>query len=40
MLLRVEDGGRAVRIKPISEIVKLLDYSLTIEKLDLDNKIQ
>ena len=40
MLLRVEDGGHAVWIKPISEIVKLLDYSLTIEKLDLDNKIQ
>ena len=40
MLLRVEDGGHAVWIKPISEIVKLLDYSLTTEKLDLDNKIQ
>lgn len=40
MLLRVEDGGHAVWVKPISEIVKLLDCSLSIEKLNLDNKIQ
>lgn len=31
MLLRVEDGGHAVWVKPISEIVKFLNYSLSIE---------
>lgn len=40
MLLRVEDGGHAVWVKPISEIVKLLNYSLSMEGLNLDNKIQ